>query len=84
MSTGLSSHSPQGVLTELHTAFSREEEEEGRRKVYVQHRMAEHGDRLARLMLEVCCWGQRRDGVGGNKAPARTRASSLKTNGHPR
>lgn len=42
---------PAGVLTELHTAFSREDPAKG--KVYVQHRMLEQGDRLARLLLQV-------------------------------
>lgn len=41
------------MLTELHTAFSREDPaKEKKHKVYVQHRMLEQGDRLARLLLQ--------------------------------
>lgn len=43
------------MLTELHTAFSREDpqaKEKKKDKVYVQHRMLEQGDRLARLLLQ--------------------------------
>jgi sulfite reductase (NADPH) flavoprotein alpha-component len=40
----------QGVLTELHTAFSREHP--SGKKVYVQDRMLEQGDRLCRLLVK--------------------------------
>lgn len=49
-----------GVLTKLHVAFSREQAF----KVYVQHRMREHGELLAKLILRnnasvfVCGDGQ--------------------------
>jgi sulfite reductase alpha subunit-like flavoprotein len=39
-----------GALTELHTAFSRENPA---KKVYVQDRIEEQGDRLCKLLLSV-------------------------------
>ena len=39
-----------GVLSELHTAFSRDDP---KRKVYVQDRIVEHGARLCKLLMTV-------------------------------
>jgi sulfite reductase (NADPH) flavoprotein alpha-component len=43
-----------GALTELFTAFSRDESK-GQEKVYVQTRMREHGQRLCALLTDSAC-----------------------------
>jgi len=71
-------YTTRGVLTRLHTAFSRE----GPTKVYVQHRMAEYGATLADLILRrdaavyVCG-----DGGGMAKAVHATLIDILRTHG---
>jgi len=40
----------EGILTELHTAFSRDNPE---KKHYVQHRILEEGERLCKMLISV-------------------------------
>jgi len=45
-------HVNDGILTHLHTAFSREQQRSDRGKLYVQDRLKEEGERIAKLILQ--------------------------------
>jgi len=46
-------HVNDGILTHLHTAFSREQQRSDGGKVYVQDRLIEEGERIAKLILQA-------------------------------
>ena len=45
-------HVNDGILTHLHTAFSREQQRSDGGKLYVQDRLKEEGERIAKLILQ--------------------------------